>query len=73
MTSKIRPAFSTSCIMQLWHADSVVVSEAVVIGVEPKEISWGLELSAELRKKVPQIIDVIVAELNTNSKGKIKC
>jgi hydrogenase maturation protease len=57
-------------LMQLWHK----IGEAVIIGVEPEEINWGLELSPELRGKMPQIIDAILAELNnTNSKGEMKC
>jgi hydrogenase maturation protease len=57
-------------LMQLYHK----ISEAVIIGVEPKEINWGLELSPELQGKMPQIIDTILAELNnTNPKGEIKC
>lgn len=50
-----------------WHS----ISEAVIIGVEPRETNWGLELSPELQTKMPQIIDVILAELNnTNPKGE---
>jgi len=50
------------------------ISEAVIIGVEPGEIKWGLELSPELQAEIPQIIDVILAELNnTNPKGEKKC
>ena len=57
-------------LMQLWHN----IDEAVIIGVEPREINWGLELSPELQEKMPQIIDAILAELNnTNPKGEIKC
>ncbi len=57
-------------LMQLWHN----IGEAVIIGIEPREINWGLELSPELREKMPQIIDVILAELNnTNPKGEMKC
>jgi len=52
-------------LMQLWHN----VGEAVIIGVEPREIDWGLELSPELQEKIPQIIDAILAELNS-SKGE---
>jgi hydrogenase maturation protease len=50
-------------LMQLWHN----ISEAVIIGVEPREINWGLELSPELQEKMPQIIDAILAELNTSA------
>jgi hydrogenase maturation protease len=57
-------------LMQLWHK----TGEAVIIGVEPRDINWGLELSPELREKMPQIIDAILSELNnTNPKGEMKC
>jgi hydrogenase maturation protease len=50
------------------------VGETVIIGVEPRELSWGLELSPELQEKMPQIIDVVLDELNnTKSKGETKC
>jgi hydrogenase maturation protease len=57
-------------LMRLWHN----IGEAVIIGVEPREINWGLELSPELREKMPQIVDAILSELNnTNPKGEMKC
>jgi hydrogenase maturation protease len=57
-------------LMQLGHN----IGEAVIIGVEPREIDWGLELSPELREKMPQIVDAILSELNnTNPKGEMKC
>jgi hydrogenase maturation protease len=57
-------------LMRLWHN----ISETVIIGVEPREINWGLELSPELQEKMPQIIDAILSELNnTNPKGEMKC
>jgi len=55
-------------LMQLWHN----ISEAVIIGVEPREINWGLELSPELQEKMPQIIDTILSELNTSANLSIK-
>jgi hydrogenase maturation protease len=42
------------------------IVETIIIGVEPKEIDWGLELSPELQEKMPQIAKVILAELNTS-------
>jgi hydrogenase maturation protease len=57
-------------LVQLWHN----MGEAVVIGVEPGELSWGLELSSELQQKIPRIIDAILEELdNTDPKGEMKC
>jgi hydrogenase maturation protease len=50
------------------------VSETVVIGVEPKELGWGLELSPEVRAGMPQIIDAVLFEVNnTSPKGEVKC
>jgi len=61
-------------LMQLWHPDFIGIGEAIIIGVEPREINWGLELSPELREKMPQILDAILAELNnTSPKGEMKC
>jgi hydrogenase maturation protease len=57
-------------LMQLWHN----IGDTVIIGVEPRELGWGLELSPELQEKMPQIIDAILGELNnTNPKGEMKC
>ena len=35
----------------------------VIIGVEPKEISWGMELTAELEATVPKVIKAVFKEL----------
>jgi hydrogenase maturation protease len=57
-------------LTQLWHN----IDEAVIIGVEPGEIGWGLELSSKLQERMPQIIDAILSELNdTSPKGERKC
>lgn len=55
-------------LMKFWHS----VDETVVIGVEPKQVDWGLELSPELQGKMPQIIDAILSELNTSANLSIK-
>jgi len=55
-------------LMQLWRN----IGKAVIIGVEPGEINWGLELSPELQGKMPQIIDAILSELNTSANLSIK-
>ncbi len=38
--------------------------DVVIIGVEPEDISWGLELSSKLKERLPQIIKVALAEIN---------
>ena len=37
--------------------------EVAIIGVEPKEISWGMGLSPEVEATVPKVIDAILEEL----------
>jgi len=41
--------------------------EVVIIGIEPKEISGGMELSPELSDKIPQIIKVVMDELESTN------
>ena len=38
--------------------------ETVIIGIEPKEIDWGTELSAELQQKIPEIINIVLSEIS---------
>jgi hydrogenase maturation protease len=38
-------------------------AEVVIIGVEPKDIAWGTELSPELEAKLPQIVSVLRREI----------
>jgi hydrogenase maturation protease len=41
-------------------------SKVVIIGIEPKEIDWGTELSSELESKIPEIIAVVLREIKTD-------
>jgi hydrogenase maturation protease len=41
--------------------------EIVVIGVEPKDMSDGVELSPEIEVRIPRIIEVVMAEVNNPS------
>jgi hydrogenase maturation protease len=36
--------------------------EVVIIGVEPKTIDWGMELTEEVKKEMPNIIDAVLKE-----------
>jgi len=42
--------------------------EVVIVGIEPKEIGWGMEPSPELQGKMPQIIKVVLDEVNSKKK-----
>ena len=37
--------------------------DVVIIGVEPKEIAWGMELSPEVAGKLPLVLAAVLAEL----------
>ena len=39
-------------------------SEIVIIGVEPKEIGWGTELSPELQPVIPEIVELVLKEID---------
>ena len=41
--------------------------ETVVIGIEPKDMSDGVELSPEIEERIPRIIEIVMEELNTTS------
>jgi len=36
--------------------------DTIVIGVEPKVLDWGVELSEEVKDKIPTIIEVVLKE-----------
>ena len=36
--------------------------EVIIIGIQPKKIAWGMELSPELKKKVPEIVRAVLKE-----------
>ena len=38
--------------------------QTVIIGVEPKEIDWGTELSPELERRIPRIVEVVLEEVS---------
>jgi len=46
-------------------------SEIIFIGVEPKEVDWGFEISPELKKILPQVIDLLVKEVNSTKMTRI--
>jgi hydrogenase maturation protease len=51
------------------HMSEVMKSkpeEIVVIGIEPKDMSGGLELSPEIEERIPIIINAVLKELNGN-------
>ena len=37
--------------------------DVVIIGIEPAEIDWGMELSATVEQKLPELIKVVLKEM----------
>lgn len=48
--------------LRIMECMGVRPKDTVILGVEPKEIVWGLELSPELEHKVPQIVKLVMEE-----------
>jgi len=47
--------------------------EVAIIGVEPKIIDYGLKLSPELEKKMPQLMELVLNEINkTNTSMEVE-
>jgi len=42
----------------------------VIIGIEPYDLNWGLELSEKLQERVPQIINVVLKEVGLDYPDK---
>ena len=38
-------------------------SDVLILGVEPKEIDWGLDLSSVVRESVPRVVEIVKQEL----------
>jgi len=62
-------------VHQLGLLDSLKMSEmagikpreTVIIGVEPKEIAWGMELSPEIQGRLPEVMRLVLKEVNSTS------
>ena len=37
--------------------------DVLILGVEPKEIDWGLDLSSVVRESVPRVVEIVKQEL----------
>jgi hydrogenase maturation protease len=66
------PGFTTS-VHQIGILEVINLSELVgkkplttVIGVEPKSLAMGLELSPEIKAKIPRIVELVLDELKSS-------
>lgn len=49
--------------LEMMAAARAEAPQVVILGVEPKEVDWGLEISAELQERVPLMIALVKEEL----------
>jgi len=62
-------AFKTSAhqvgILEVIHLSELVgpIPETTIIGVEPKSLAMGLELSSEVEEKLPKVIEMVLKEV----------
>ena len=49
--------------LRLSEVAGIKPEEAIIIGVEPKEVGWGMELSAELQGRIPEVVRVVLEEI----------
>ena len=52
-------------ILEVIHLADLIGStpRTTIIGIEPKEISWGMELTPEVEAKLPRVIEAVFEEL----------
>lgn len=67
---KVEAVRATS-LHQLGLIESLKVSEiagikpkeTVIVGVEPKKVEWGMELSPEVQKRIPEVVSIVLKEI----------
>lgn len=69
VASKIdAPRFSTHDVgllevLELARVLDQCPPEVVIFGIQPKEISWGTELSPEVQASIPKVVEMVLGEI----------
>ena len=61
-----------SLLENLWLMErfSRKPKDVVIIGIEPEDMNWGLELSAKLQQRSPQIVKAVLEEVGLDHPDK---
>ena len=51
-------------VLELAKALGNSPAEVIIFGIQPKEISWGTELSPEVQASVPKVTEAVLQEIN---------
>ena len=49
--------------LDMLERDGCVMGEVIVVGVQPKTTGWGMELSQEVRERLPDVVSLVESEL----------
>jgi len=52
--------------LALMRIAGTLPKEIIVIGIEPKDMSMGMELSPEITEKLPAVVEMVVGEITRN-------
>lgn len=55
-------------VLHMAESSGKAPRDVIIIAVQPKEVNWGMELTDELKKKIPDVIKLVVKEIE--SKGQ---
>jgi hydrogenase maturation protease len=57
-------------ILEVVHLSSLVgkTPHTTVIGIEPKSLEMGMDLSPEIKSKIPRIIELVIDELKSSNR-----
>jgi hydrogenase maturation protease len=50
-------------VLELAKALAQSPAEVVILGIQPKEISWGMELSPEVQASIPRVVETVLREI----------
>jgi hydrogenase maturation protease len=53
-------------VLELAKALGHCPEDVVIIGIQPKEISWGTDLSPEVQASIPQVMEMVLKEISSN-------
>ena len=53
--------------LALSEVSGIRPQETIIIGIEPKDVDWGMELSTEIQERMPEIIRIVLQEVTGNS------
>jgi hydrogenase maturation protease len=57
-------------VLKLARALGICPEDVVIFGIQPKEISWGEELSAEIQAALSQVVEMVMKEISSHCIGR---